>query len=271
MSNKSELDTLSKDIETWMFKGDIMFAANINVTVKLRDILLDPRKSLSDIACFINSDPVLASRVIALANSAAYGTVKKVSVREAVSVIGSSALNFLAFSIIQKQMVKAVSGRGKVILERLWAYSLEVACTACAYSKVRSPKTSVPDTAMFLGMLLHLDIMFIVYSASRFDQVFDDLESLAVTVRKISGRIHKKLMDMYHVPPAITDQIKTAYVPFNFDIAPTTDAEILAFAAQSVVPHDVIKALIPKVLDVRPITDEEVIEVRDRLREALLP
>jgi FdhD protein len=59
---------------------------------------------------------------------------------------------------MQRQMTNEVTGPAKVLIHRMWLYSLDIACTGYAYSKLYANKTSSPDEVMLMGMLIYLDV-----------------------------------------------------------------------------------------------------------------
>jgi HD-like signal output (HDOD) protein len=269
MSNQTDLAHLLTHIDTWMYKGDIFFSANADVTLRIRDMILNPDISLSKIAEYIIADPVLSSRVLALANSAAYNG-KRTSVKEAVLALGASTLNYIAFSVMHKQILTTISGRAHYLMKNLWLHCLDIACSCYAYIKVRMPHLNA-DTAMLLGMVLHLDIMYIIYSSSKFTDIFSDHTAYSLVVRKISNRIHTKLMEMYHISHDIVDMIKPAYVPYNFQITPTTEADVVSMFAQCHEPLPEIKQLLPTVNTYGSFVDQQVLDLASAMRSILTP
>ena len=88
MSEQRELSELLRNIDTRMYQGDIFFSSNANITLRLRRMFLNPKYSLAEIAELMVADPIMGSRVLALANSAMYGC-RRSSVREAGHSVGS--------------------------------------------------------------------------------------------------------------------------------------------------------------------------------------
>lgn len=269
MSDQRELVELLKNIDDWMYKGDIFFSANADVTIKLRNMLLNPKISMAQIADYVIADPIVSSRVLALANSAAFGN-RKTSVKDAVVSLGANALNFVAFSVMHKQMLATMTGTAHYLMKNLWVHCLDIACSCYAYVKIKMPHLNA-DTAMLLGMILHLDIMYIIYASSKFDSIFNNPMRYGLVVRKISNRIYSKLMEMYHIDHALVDMVRPAYVPYNFQVAPTTEADVLSMFAQCHEPISDLKPLLPKVSFYGSYVDQQVVELASSMKFALTP
>lgn len=264
----STFTSICSTVEDLLSEGNTTFASNLQLTVRLRKMLLDANSSLSDINNAISGDAILSARVLSVANSAAYGNRKHTSIKDAVATIGTSTLNYVVFSVIQKQLISKVENEYKVLLERLWRHSTEIARLTFSYSKVKAPVTSNRYNLLFLSMLIHLDLMFVLFAASKHRDILY-AENFASAVKSARSKFRRKILGIYEIQPYILDTLNYAYVPYNLDTFPQTELEILSYSVQSIRPHDTIKNLLPKVLNYFVIEDLEVINFMESTRTSI--
>lgn len=114
------------------------------------EITSNPNSSSADLTRIIESDPALTVKILAVANSAYYGFVKKVStVSHAVVVLGFSEIQNIALGM---SVVKLFDQRGSEFVEKLWQHSYAV---GVATRMIASYLNLKMDGKYFVGGLLH--------------------------------------------------------------------------------------------------------------------
>lgn len=99
--------------------------------VRIMELCSDPDVRIGTLATALEGDPVIASRILRLANSAYYGRFAGVSsLREAVMVLGLEAVRALGLSIGVLGHFIAGDGVKRPEIEGLWHHSIGVALTA---------------------------------------------------------------------------------------------------------------------------------------------
>jgi putative nucleotidyltransferase with HDIG domain len=84
--------------------------------------------SLSEVAAVIETDPVVAARLVHLANSVAFGTFTKLeSVLACVTRLGARELSFFLMETAARQLVECHDPRIAQMCDGLWEHSLSVA------------------------------------------------------------------------------------------------------------------------------------------------
>jgi hypothetical protein len=129
---------------------------------------------------------------------------------------------------------------------------------------------------MLMGMLIYLDVMFLLYSASKYDRTYEDVNDLAATVRQLSVKIYNTLMNMYHVPAELIGTFNVIRRSDNEDIdfasnPPSTNIEILAYVLRSVSPHPDIVKFLPFEFQVTELNDGNLVSVREMMKSILVP
>jgi HD-like signal output (HDOD) protein len=156
--------------------GDI--ATLPEVTIKIIEIVEDPKSTARDLHEVIKRDPALSVKVLKVVNSAFYGLPGQVaSVDRAIILLGLSAVKNIAIAASIARLFK-----GKRISEHfsaadLWRHSLAVAVAARSLGKC-SPHPVMPDE-LFVAGLIH-DIGVLVERQTFPDQ-FADVISRCMT------------------------------------------------------------------------------------------
>lgn len=131
--------------------GDI--ATLPEVTIKIIEIVEDPKSTARDLHEVIKNDPALSVKVLKVVNSAFYGLPGQVaSVDRAIILLGLSAVKNIAIAASIARLFK-----GKRISEQfsaadLWRHSVAVAVAARALAKV-SPHPVMADEIFVAGLI----------------------------------------------------------------------------------------------------------------------
>lgn len=183
--------------------GELVFPTNVTASLKIQQSLDDPDCDLETAAKLIITEPLLAARAVAIANSVAYarfgGNVS--NVKTAVSLLGFRALR----SIVASVVVRQVSG---VILDpnvrsranRLWEHSAHVG--ALAHVIARRVSNIDAESAMFAGIVHEVGGFYVLSRVAEFPALLesqatenDTDERIGESPEQIIGRaVLKKLM-----------------------------------------------------------------------------
>jgi putative nucleotidyltransferase with HDIG domain len=131
--------------------GDI--ATLQEVTIKIIEIVEDPKSTARDLHGVIKNDPALSIKVLKVVNSAFYGLPGQVaSVDRAIILLGLSAVKNIAIAASIARLFK-----GKRISEQfsaadLWRHSLAVAVAARNLAKA-SPHPAMTDEIFVAGLI----------------------------------------------------------------------------------------------------------------------
>lgn len=179
---EAALQKLTKDLARTPSK-DLIFPSSFEVALKLKLMLDNEFAPIEDVAKFVSTEPVIATRLISLANSAVYyryGEVK--SVTGAVSRLGLRATKNVAISTALLQYPVGQRSKGfSQEAARVWDHSLYVA-TAAKYLAAKFT-TYDPDEAYFLGMVHDLGVFYFLSRASETPAFIDaPEETLKVAV-----------------------------------------------------------------------------------------
>ncbi|WP_288379908.1 HDOD domain-containing protein [uncultured Massilia sp.] len=156
-------------------RGEISFPTSVNAVLRLQMALDDPDCHVDEAIRLVLSEPQLAARTVALANTAAFGSSggQVSNVRAAVLRIGYRRLRGLVAALLVRQFGHRIADpvlRAKA--EQLWTHSAQVA--ALAQALARHVTRSDPDTALFAGIVHEVGGFYLLSRADEFPGLLDD-------------------------------------------------------------------------------------------------
>lgn len=224
---------------------DIIFPPSLQNALELRKLLLDPNIDLATLTICIRKDPIISLAVLKLANSPMY--VRQVKeLKDAISFLGLSALNYVLFGILQKQLSHVIQGSlGSELVKQIWQYSLDVAGSTFAIAKTESTDL-VAEESILLALTLHLDLMFATYAVAKTGLV-TEYQEYAIFIRRIAHTHRNKLMALYGVCAESAQNLSHAYwaYPAEYLPAPITAIEALSMGINSTEIPFALRVLLP--------------------------
>ena len=155
-------------------RGDLVFPTHAEVGLRIKRALDDPDCSIDQAAKLIQAEPLLAARVVAVANSFAYNRVgREISdVRQAVSRLGFRTLRSLTMSVLVKQMSGETKDPAhKAMATQLWEHTAHVA--ALSHVIARRVTRQDPETAMFAGIVHEMAGFYLISQAASSPALLD--------------------------------------------------------------------------------------------------
>lgn len=229
-------------------RGEITFPTSVNAVLRLQIALDDPDCHIDEAIRLVLSEPQLAARTVAMANTAIFGsssTVPITNVRSAVTRIGYRRLQALVASLVVRQFGNRISDPSlRAKAEQLWQHTTEVAGLACALA--RRIGTVNPDTALFAGIVHEVGAFYLLARADEFPGLLEnDPEHWgALCEGVVSVEVMKKLA----IPPQVAEAIE-AMRGSCLNMPPSTLLDTLLLANQY--------AVIPSPLDSGPFQASE--------------
>jgi HD-like signal output (HDOD) protein len=177
-------------------QGDVTFPTCFDVVIRLRKVLNDPDVSLAQVVTMLSAEPLISSKLLQLANSAALNSSgnKIRDLRGAVERLGLKTVRTVAISTAMKQLLLAkemVCFSG--LMTSLWEHSLQ---TASAAYVVAARFTRInPGEAMLAGLIHDLGAFYMLYRAAQ----YEELRVRPDTVRYLIIHWHESIGDsLFH-------------------------------------------------------------------------
>ncbi|WP_428603709.1 HDOD domain-containing protein [Sedimenticola sp.] len=189
--------------------GEINFPTSFDVVIRLREALNDPDWSLEQVTSILSTEPLIASRLVVLANSVAYNVsgvpvndVKTAVMRLGINLVRSTAL---AIATSQIRSAKSMSVFAD-FSQRLWEHSLRTASFAYVISK---HYTSInPDEAMLAGIVHDIGGFYMLYRASQYEELRSRPDTVKYLITQWHEHIGYTLLNALGLPEAITEAVR---------------------------------------------------------------
>jgi HD-like signal output (HDOD) protein len=197
-----------RELATELSSSTIELPSFPDVALRVQKVLSEDGVNAERVVRVLGAEPVLATRVLSMANSAALNPGGKpvTDLRAAVTRLGFDALRSAAIGFAMAQLRRA---RAFVGIERhlnaLWQHSVLVA-SLCFVAARRSAKVS-PDTAMLTGLVHGVGKLYILTHSMRHPALFGDQTMYQRIIRDWHGNIAKALLESWFLAEEIVTAV----------------------------------------------------------------
>lgn len=162
-ANKRFVKELLKDFDS----SNAVFPTFLSVSVQIKNKLDSEDFGLDMLVPLINLEPVLAARLLGIANSAYYGGHSVKDVKSAVLRLGSSVVRAVSFATAVQQLAQSDSLRCvKKEADALLHHSLSVASWAYALAAQTGGRV-VQEEALFVALVQDIGRLYVLVKATQ--------------------------------------------------------------------------------------------------------
>lgn len=217
-----------RTIATQASRGDLTFPTNVNAAIRIQHALNDPECHIEAASKLVLTEPLLAARTVAIANSVAYNRsgADITNVRTAVMRMGFRTLHSLVAAMVVREFgSKVTDPANRARVDQLWTHTAEVAALAHVIARKVSHFDS--ETAMFAGIVHEVGGFYLLSRADEFPGLLDgNAEDWVEYGEKIIGRgVLKKL----GIPDLISAAVESLWISSGA-LPPKTLGDILLLA-----------------------------------------
>ena len=209
MDVRSALDAIAADAA----RGDIVFPTHCEIALRVQRLLDDPECTIDALGKLIGAEPILATRVLAIANSIVYNPGGRAisELKSAVSRLGFAPLRALAAAVIVRQMKNMPADPShRALAAKLWEHTASVASLASVIA--RRVTRQNPDTAFFAGIVHEVGSFYLIARASTFPGLLaNDLELWHGEGEAAVGRA---VLHALKVPAPVVDAMEALWAGF---------------------------------------------------------
>lgn len=155
-------------------RGELSFPTGVDLSLKILRELDHPDCHIERAVQWIKGEPLLAARIVAVANSAVYNRSgqKITDLQNAVSRIGLRTVRTLTSAIAARQMAGLPSDPHlRDAIRQLWEHTAHVA--ALAHVIARRITHQDPETALFAGIVHEIGGFYLISRAGNFPGLLD--------------------------------------------------------------------------------------------------
>lgn len=231
MNAHQALDTIVRQAAL----GELVFPTHMSASLRLQRTLAEPDCHLENAAALVVAEPLIAARLVAIANSVAYtrfgGHVS--NVRTALTLLGLNPLKSLVAVIVVRQLASEISDpKLRQQAELLWRHCAEVA--ALAKILAREFTTVPPETALFAGVVHEIDGFYLLSRADEFPALLEmDGDATPDRARAAPDQARAALAGCIFIALKIPRLVAAAMASLYDEVPPTvpvTLGDVLALA-----------------------------------------
>ncbi len=208
-------------------RGEVSFPTHAQVALKLQRALGDPDCHVDDATRLIKAEPLLAAKVVAVANTSAFNASSRAitDVRTAVLRLGFRYLRSLASAVVTRQLAVTSSASDRAMAAQLWEHTAHVA--ALAHVIARKVTHLDPETAMFAGIVHEVGAFYLVSRAGEYPGLLD--EDFSAWTETGEADVGRAVLQALSVPPAVVEAIEVCWQGF-LAMPPVTLGDTLLLA-----------------------------------------
>lgn len=189
----------------------ITFSTHAKVALKIQKALEDADCSVEHAARLVSGEPLLAARIVAMANSVAYNRSDREinDIKQAVALVGFRVVRTLAMAIVVRQLASTPRDPlHRAMAEKLWEHTSNVA--ALAYVLARRVSRLDAETALFAALVHEVGGFFLLSHAGDYPGLLDgDVTDWSAEWRD-EGEvpIGRAVLDVLDVPDSVRQGIE---------------------------------------------------------------
>ena len=191
--------------------GSVRLPSLPDVVVKIRKLLEQQTCDFDRVAQVVSADPMLVSRLLVFANSAAYNpTGENVkSLDTAISRLGFELVRNTAISIAIKQLFlgeqhKAVAKQ----IRELWARSMQF--SSLSHAIAEQNRTVNQETAFLCGLMHDVGKLYILSKSKDYPEFLGDPLSLQIILTEWHAKIGKSILEAWGFPAEVCESVDPA-------------------------------------------------------------
>lgn len=189
-------------------RRELTFPTFSQATLKVRAALGRPDIDVERLAQVISTEPLLAARLVRMANAAAFGSGGRPvgDVKSAVLRVGHAAVRSVATAVAMEQLKDdATHPPFRAIAESAWRHSVDVAAVAHVLAKRLSRIN--PDEALFAGLVHDIGHFYLLSQASHYPELENDPMEFAHILQEWHPSIGRALLHDFNLSDAVLEAV----------------------------------------------------------------
>ncbi|MHB1373257.1 MAG: HDOD domain-containing protein [Thauera sp.] len=203
---QAQTEAFAEQVEQELRDGALSFPTVFDLSLRIKRLADNPDSSLADIANAVRAEPLLAAKVIRMANTLSMNPYRGEisSLKDAIGRIGLSTLRCLAFAVAAEQLARDHRSRQmRLIATGLWMHAIDVA--AWSFALARELDRPNPDGAMLAGLMLDIGQFYLLARAARYPALEGDMPRFAELVALWDEPVRTAVLETFDLPDTIIE------------------------------------------------------------------
>jgi HD-like signal output (HDOD) protein len=259
--------------------GEVLFPTCFDAVLRLRKELQNPNITLLRIAQIVQLEPLIAVKLMRLANSAAYATRGK-PVRElplAITRLGLNVVRSTAMSVAMGAILHAKEMVSfSALAQSLWEHSIYSAVATRLLARTYTQIS--PEEAMLAGLVHDLGAFYMLYRGVQYPELRERPDTLRYLIAQWHESIGVTLLESLGLPKDIAQASTDHDHPRSVPDVPKTLADVVYLGNllagghyawlnhNSETQEEDVKVVREKYLNLLPEIEAEATEMRSALR-----
>jgi HD-like signal output (HDOD) protein len=222
-----------KALAAELSKGQVDLPSVPEVVIKLQRALSDENASNETVVIVVSSEPMLAAKLMTMANSAALNPSdrKIADLRTAVARVGFNIVRSAALSFAIEQLRKSAEYQHLTPqLDVMWKSAVQIA--ALSHVIARRFTSLNGDTALLTGLMHNVGRIYILTRASKFPALMADPLSFNSITRDWHMNVARAVLENWRMPEEIVEAVG-GYEDMDRELrGPVTLTDVLSLATQ---------------------------------------
>lgn len=204
------LEDIAKELE-----GEIVFPTCFDVSVHISEVMRNESASIQQIAHEVQHDPLVASKILQFANSAAYNPFGYpiTDLDHALNRIGLQSARSVALACALAQLAKSSEVCVFAeLLKLLLEHSLKTAAIARVLARRLTPRIH-PETAMLAGLVHDMGAFFMLSRVANYPELIDRPDTVKFLVAQWHESIGTVLLDSLGLPQEVIEAVTEVDIP----------------------------------------------------------
>lgn len=197
------LEDIARDLS-----GEVNFPTSLDAALMVRNTLKNPEVTLDQVARAVGLEPLIASKLLRLANSVAYNPSGKsiTELKTAIGRLGFESVRTTSLAVAMDQIMKSKHlADFDDFSRRTWDHSLQTAAIARVLSR-RLGRVN-PDEAMLAGLVHDIGIFYLLYRAAEYEEYHHNRPAILELVLGWHESIGESLLHVLGLPERIVNAI----------------------------------------------------------------
>ena len=209
--------------------GHLLLPSLPEVAVKIGEAVNDEDTDARQIAGLIETDPVIALKIVKAANSARYGGVSQVAtVTEAVARLGMQNTRILVVTFALRELFRTPSRQLEARMLALWEHSRHVG----ALAQVLADRVGAFNSheALLAGLVHDIGCLAVVGYARDFPDVAQNAVALESSIRTLRSQLSGMILSTWQMPVELVTAAKEAENWYRDHSGPADYADLIVVA-----------------------------------------
>lgn len=201
---------LIADIEDKFLQDKITLPSLPEMALHIQRELTEENLSINKLSSLVQSDPVITTRIINVANSPIFGNSKKVtSIKKAISLIGLDAVNAIVISTVIRDLFEPNSALIKKTMTRYYEHSMRIGVISYVLAKGMTGYNR--DHAFLAGLLHDIGIIPLLVVADKHAELSHQAENLDAVIEQLKGKVGSMLLKNWGFDEDLCNAAEHAY------------------------------------------------------------